>query len=366
MRVDLQTAERERIAELGGKRPMEWVRLFKEDNVTTTPIGLVEEILRIAPEGQLYAEELNKELAKLGLHSSHYGFPRFKDFLMALPRDIFAIERCGQNGERLRMSLIEQPIPSVVVEKMQGILLKAPSGSMYAEDLNKELNRQGIFPASFGHQRLKDFLSALPKTKFVFERCGTNGERLKVSLKGHHKATYTASQDNIFVGSPESLQLMKDNGVTLHSILESLSVSKDKSVSIHTLYQFISRKYHVKLDLEAACRSKIVETGGHYPDKWVRPLPGAHGRGKNQYNQYDDQDELGRMPLSVQNIWRSDPLAAMHETNLPSSHDLQTAGVTDLMRNHHPFHPSEGNPREEMEANAMMNAIDQRLMDLIK
>ena len=36
------------------------------------------------------------------------------------------------------------------------------------------------------------------------------------------------------------------------------------------------------------------------------------------------------------------------------------------MRNHHPFHPSEGNPREEMEANAMMNAIDQRLMDLIK
>jgi len=390
VRVDLQAAEREKVAELGGKRPMEWVRLYKYSDSLTTPIGLVEDILRESPECQLFAEELNKELAKAGLHSSHYGFPRFKDFLMALPRDIFSIERCGPNGERLKMSLVEGRISPSVVDRVQAILKRAPSGGMYAEDLQKELARHGIYPAQFGHTRLKDFLAALPQAKVVLER-GATGDRIRVMAKAQQKNSYSASQDNIFVGSAESLQLMKDNNVTLHTILDTVAVTKDRSVGIHTLYQYISRKYHVKLDLDAAVRAKIVETGGQYPDKWVRPF---------RPSKPVEQSGSGA-PLSVQNIWRNmGPQAyapaqyrappqvgavpamemdmGLHadlgglsiggaqplEMEAPAPAARSGPGYSSMPYNTENSEQLQG--EEAIDSTAMMDAIDQRLMDLIK
>jgi len=390
VRVDLQAAEREKVAELGGKRPMEWVRLYKYSDSLTTPIGLVEDILRESPECQLFAEELNKELAKAGLHSSHYGFPRFKDFLMALPRDIFSIERCGPNGERLKMSLVEGRISPSVVDRVQAILKRAPSGGMYAEDLQKELARHGIYPAQFGHTRLKDFLAALPQAKVVLER-GSTGDRIRVMAKAQQKNSYSASQDNIFVGSAESLQLMKDNNVTLHTILDTVAVTKDRSVGIHTLYQYISRKYHVKLDLDAAVRAKIVETGGQYPDKWVRPF---------RPSKPVEQSGSGA-PLSVQNIWRNmGPQAyapaqyrappqvgavpamemdmGLHadlgglsigtaqplEMEAPAPAARSGPGYSSMPYNAE--NPEQLQGEEAIDSTAMMDAIDQRLMDLIK
>jgi len=389
VRVDLQAAEREKVAELGGKRPMEWVRLYKYSDSLTTPIGLVEEILRESPDCQLFAEELNKELAKAGLHSSHYGFPRFKDYLMALPRDIFAIERCGPNGERLKMSLVEGRISPSVVDRVQAILKRAPSGGMYAEDLQKELARHGIYPSQFGHTRLKDFLAALPQAKVVLER-GAAGDRIRVMAKAQQKNSYSASQDNIFVGSAESLQLMKDNNVTLHTILDTVAVTKDRSVGIHTLYQYISRKYHVKLDLDAAVRAKIVETGGQYPDKWVRPF---------RPSKPIEQSGSGA-PLSVQNIWRNmgpqayapaqyrapqqmggavpamdmdmglhADLGGLSISSQPLEMEQPPAAAHTGPGYSIPYHTenSEQLPGEDaIDSTAMMDAIDQRLMDLIK
>ena len=147
----------------------------------------------------------------------------------------------------------------------------------------------------------------------------------------------------------------------------------------------------MKLDLDAAVRAKIVETGGQYPDKWVRPF---------RPSKPVEQSGSGA-PLSVQNIWRNmgpqayapaqyrappqvSAVPAMEmdmglhadlgglsignaqplEMEAPAPAARSGPGYSPMPYNSENPEPLQG--EEAIDSTAMMDAIDQRLMDLIK